>query len=67
MPMSRSGRSSRRSMPRRKTSPADARYRPQPIDSDVEDALAAAQLTLSDDEIPRLEEPYVPRPPERSF
>jgi 1-deoxyxylulose-5-phosphate synthase len=28
----------------------------------VEDALAAAELTLSDDEIRRLEEPYVPHP-----
>jgi 1-deoxyxylulose-5-phosphate synthase len=28
----------------------------------VEDALAAEQLTLSDDEIQRLEEPYVPHP-----
>jgi aryl-alcohol dehydrogenase-like predicted oxidoreductase len=28
----------------------------------VEDALAAAALTLSDDEIRRLEEPYVPHP-----
>jgi 1-deoxyxylulose-5-phosphate synthase len=28
----------------------------------VEDALAAAELTLSDDEIQRLEEPYVPHP-----
>ena len=26
----------------------------------LEDALAAEQLTLSDDEIARLEEPYVP-------
>jgi 1-deoxyxylulose-5-phosphate synthase len=28
----------------------------------LEDALAAAELTLSDDEIARLEEPYVPHP-----
>jgi aryl-alcohol dehydrogenase-like predicted oxidoreductase len=28
----------------------------------LHDALAAEQLTLSDDEISRLEEPYVPHP-----
>jgi aryl-alcohol dehydrogenase-like predicted oxidoreductase len=30
--------------------------------SHVEDALAAEQLTLTSDEIARLEEPYVPHP-----